>query len=120
MIRQWKLPTVTGNSSATTPRPVCGLIQAVYIAYAVTPNGATDVTIATPNDPVKTVLTVTNNNTSGWYYPREVMQDPAGADVTFDGTNEIYGEIPVSDYLTVTVVQGDADQTVDVWVLVKE
>lgn len=117
MIQQWKIDTVTGNATATSSKPLSGEIKAVYIAYAVTPNAATDVTIATANDPVKTILTVTNNNTSGWYYPREIVQDTTGADVTYDGSNEVYEEIPVNDYVTVTVAQGDTDQTVDVWLL---
>lgn len=38
----------------------------------------------------KTVLTLTNANDDAWYYPRTPSQDNAGADVTYDGTNEIY------------------------------
>lgn len=119
-LTQWKINTITGNTSGTTSKPLVGCIKAIYVQYAVTPNAATDVTIATANAPAKTILTLTNVNTSGWYYPREVMQDTAGATVTYDGTNEIYGEIPVSDYITATVAQGDADQTLDVWILLED
>lgn len=118
-IRQWKIGTSTGNGTVKSDRPLNGYLVAVYIDYAVTPNAATDVTVQSVNAPAKTFLTVTNNATSGWYYPREVMQDTAGATVTFDGTNEIYGLMPVSDEMSFTVAQGDADQETTVWVLIE-
>lgn len=120
MIFKWKIDTITGNTSATSTRPLVGELKAVYVKYAVTPNAATDVTIATANEPTNTLLTLTNNATSGWYYPRAVVQDEAGVDVTYDGTNEVYGCVPIADYVTVTVAQGDADQTLDVWLYIEE
>lgn len=119
MIKQWKIPTITGNNSEVSERPLNGCIKAIYVAYAVTPNAATDVTIATVKSPVKTILTLTNNATSGWFYPRAIAQDDAGATITFDGTNEVYTDIPISDTVQVTVAQGDSDQTVDVWILLE-
>lgn len=120
MIQQWKLDTITGNNSATSQRPFSGRVIAVYVEYAVTPNVATDVTIATVNAPVKTILTLTDNVTSGWYYPRAQVHDAAGAGVTYDGTNEAYDTVPVADYIKATVAQGDNDQTLNVWILIEE
>ena len=118
MIKQWTIGTATGNSTVTSTRPLTGYIVAVYVDYAVTPNIATDVTIQTTNAPLKTILTVTDNASSGWYYPREVLNDTTGADVTYDGTNEIYCKMPVSDYISFTVAQGDSDQETTVYALV--
>ena len=44
----------------------------------------------TPSGVDQTLLTVTNANNDANYYPHEPADDNAGADVTFDGTNEIY------------------------------
>lgn len=120
MIKQWKIPTITGNSNDATDRPIYGEILAIYLKYAITPNANADVVIATVNDPPKTILTVTDNATSGWFYPREIIDDTTGTAVTFDGTNEMYAPIPVSDYIKATVAQGDSDQTLDVWILIRE
>jgi len=120
MIRQWKLDTITGNDSATSARPLFGRVLAIYLEYAVTPNAATDVTIATVNSPVKTILTVTDNNTSGWYYPREQIQDNTGTGLVYAATDVVAESIPVSDYIKATVAQGDNDQTLNVWVLLEE
>lgn len=119
MIKQWKIGTSTGNGTVTSDRPLNGLVKAVYIDYEVTPNAATDVTVQTVNAPTKTILTVTDNVTDGWFYPREVINDPTGADVTYDGTNEVYEPIPISDYVSFTVAQGDADQETTVWILIE-
>lgn len=119
MLKQWALGTSTGNGTVTSTRPLNGYLVAVYIAYSVTPNAATDVTVQTANTPTKTMLTVTNNATDGWYYPREVADDPAGANVTYDGTNEIYIMMPIDDYVSFTVAQGDSDQVTSVWVLLE-
>lgn len=119
MIKQWKIGAATGNETVISERPLNGHVKAVYIKYAVTPNALTDVTVQTINEPAKTLLTVTDNATNGWFYPREVINDPTGADVTYDGTNEVYEPIPVSDHISFTVAQGDADQETTVWILVE-
>jgi hypothetical protein len=116
-ITQWKLPTITGNGTTSSEKPLSGKVEAIRLEYAVTPNAATDVTIATANDPAKTILTVINAVTNAWFYPRVIIQDDTGVNVTYDGTNEVYDMIPVSDYIIATVAQGDVDQTLDVWVL---
>ena len=119
-IRTLKIPLITGNNSDATDRPANGRIVAIYLDYLITPNANADVTIETINAPTKTLLTVSNNNTSAWYYPREIMQGNTAATVTYDGTNEIYEAHPVDDYIKATVAQGDADQTLDVWILLEQ
>lgn len=120
MIHQWKIDTITGNTSGTTSRPLSGRLLAVYVEYAITPNVATDVVIATVNAPVKTILTITNNVTNGWFYPRAQVQDETGADVLYAATFGVHEPVPVADYIKATVAQGDTDQTLDVWLLIEE
>jgi len=119
MIQQWEIGTATGNETITSARPLNGIVRGVYIDYQVTPNAATDVVLATTNAPAKTVLTVTNNATDGWYYPHAIMQDDAAADVTYDGTNEIYVPIAINDYLSITTTGADSDQETTVYVLLE-
>lgn len=119
MIRTCKIPTITGNATGTSVRPFNGEIVAIYVAYAITPNAGTDVVIATVNSPVKTILTLTDNVTSGWYYPRAIVHDEAGVALTGTAGGD-RAKHPIDDYIKATVAQGDADQTLDVWVFIEE
>lgn len=118
MTRIYKFPTITtvgadgsAAGTATTEYPIAGEIKSVHIDYANQP-ATTDVTIATTHAPVLTILTVADNNTDGWYHPRHLIQDAAGADVT-----GLYDCVYVNDYVKVTVAQADGaggDETVTV------
>jgi len=63
---------------------------------------------------------LTNNNTSGWYYPKAEAHDTAGANITFDGSNKIYTDIPVFGKLKLTQAQNTSEKGVTVFVLVQE
>ncbi len=91
----------SGSGSGKTARPVSGRVLAIYVGYTTQP-ATTDVTIATQDTPTIAPLTLTNANTSGWFYPRQLMDGLTGADLT-----GIYEPIPVADHLVVTVAQGD-------------
>jgi len=110
--------TVAGTAgiavgAGSSTRPASGRIRAVYIDYTTQP-ATCDVTVATKGSshPVQTILTRTNSGTDGWFYPRALMGDTAGANLT-----AIYDALPVDDQLTVTVAQGDAGSVL-VYVLV--
>ena len=82
-------------------------------------SASTDVTIATTGDhgPALTILTLTNANTDGWFLVRHLLDDPAGADITYDGTEEVYGKAAVSDTIKVTIAQANANDTAEVVIL---
>lgn len=112
MIRTQKV-TVTSsgsNGSATgnglTPYPVSGRVRAIHLDYTSQPNTC-DVTVATNGTPVLTILTVTNANTDAWFFPRLLMDDTAGTDLT-----AIYDAAPVDDHLKISIAQGDDGRTV--------
>lgn len=116
--------TVSGSAgsatgSSQTRLPVNGKIAAVYVDYTSQP-ATTDLTLKTAgnNSPAQTILSLTNANTDGWFYPRAALHKNDGTALSYDGTNPVTDEFPVDDYLTVTVTQGNAG-SVDVWVLVK-
>lgn len=119
MIRTCKIPTITGNATGTSPSPYNGHIVAIYVEYLITPNVATDVVISTVLSPVKTILTLTDNVTSGWYYPRMIVHSEAGVALTGTAGGDRTRH-PIDDYIKVTVAQGDSDQTLDVWLLIEE
>lgn len=98
--------TVAGSAgsatgSAKTVRAVEGRVVAVHLDYTTQP-ATTDVTLATANAPVLTVLTVGDANADGWFFPRQLMDGTNGADLT-----GVYEPLPVADNLTVSVAQGD-------------
>lgn len=90
------------TGSAQTPRPVFGRLMAIYVDYTGMPAG-TDVTIKTKHAPIQTILTLTDNITDGWFYPRALLDSAAGADLA-----GVYDAMPIDDYLEVSVAQGDA------------
>ena len=102
--------------SATSARPLCGELLAVYIDH--TSGAATaDVTIATTHAPVKTLLTVTDSATDAWYYPRYIIHSEAAAALTGTSGGD-RATHPIDGYVTVTVAQSDAG-SVDVWIVTR-
>ena len=99
--------TVAGaNGSATgsgKTRPITGLLLAVHVDYTTQPATA-DVTIATAGStaPALTLLTLTDKNTDGWFFPRQAIHNTAGAAQTQ------YDIAPVADAVTVSVAEGNA------------
>lgn len=113
------------TSSKTSSTVVRGRVLGTYIKYNDSPPETTDVTIATAGaasgaPPANTILTISDANTSGWFYPRHKVHDEAGAGVTFDGTNEIYEPVPIHDQIKVTIAQADDGDNADVWLLVED
>jgi hypothetical protein len=87
--------------SATTGQPIRGRVRAIYVDYVSQP-ATTDVVIKATG-PDQTILTLTNANTDGWFYPRRVIDTTAGA-----AAAGVYDAFAVAGNLNVTVAQGDA------------
>lgn len=114
----------SATSNATSTIVLKGEVVAAYIKYNDSPPaGTTDVTIATAGasnaPPANTILTVSNAATSGWFYPRHVTHTEAGAAVTYDGTNEVYEPPAIWDKVKVTIAQANANDSADVWLLLR-
>jgi len=90
--------SATGSKSSSSN--VNGRVLAVHIDYTSQP-ATTDVTL-TSSSPSQTILTRTNQNADGWFYPRQLMDGTDGADLT-----GIYEALPVAGTLTASVAQGD-------------
>jgi len=69
------------------------------------------------NGPALTILTLTNANTSGWFHPRHVVDNNAGADIEYADGYSVYDKVCVADNIKITVSQADDDDSVDVVVV---
>ena len=111
----------SGSSTAnnTSSHVVVGQICSIGVTYTGSPPASTDLVIATAgnNGPALTILTLTNANSDGWFHPRHKIDDESAADVTYDGTNEVYDKVCVADNIKVTVSQANDDDSVDVVVV---
>ena len=109
----------SATNNATSSHIVTGEICSIGVTYGDSPPGTTDVTIATAgnNGPALTILTLTNANTSGWFHPRHKLDDETGADITYDGTEEVYDKVCIADNLKITVDDANDGDSVDVVVV---
>jgi len=107
----------TNNNTST--HVVVGQICSIGVTYNGSPPSSTDLVIATAgnNGPALTILTLTNANSNGWFHPRHKIDDESAADVTYDGTNEVYDKVCVADNIKITVSQANDDDSVDVVVV---
>ena len=106
----------SATNNGTSGHVVTGQICSIGVTYGDSPPSTTDVTIATAgnNGPALTILTLTNANSNGWFHPRHVVDDNAGADITYDGTRVVYDKICISDNIKVTIAQANSPDTAEV------
>ena len=104
------------TSNNTSSHVVVGQICSIGVTYNGSPPASTDVVIATAgnNGPALTLLTLTNANSDGWFHIRHKVDDESGADITYDGSNEVYEKVCVADNIKVTVSQANDEDSVDV------
>lgn len=108
----------TSTNNADTNRALCGRFIAAYVRYNDSPPNTTDVVIATKgtNAPAVTFLTLTNKNTSGWFYPRIIPDDVLGVDLAALVVAE---PIPFDDVVNISIAQANDGDSIDVWLLIE-
>ena len=75
----------------------------------------------TPGGVAHTLLTLTDANVDLWYYPRMVVHDNAGAEVTYDATNQLYGPMAVvTGTLSLVIASGGDTKTGGAIVFIQE
>lgn len=97
--------TTTGGSGASAGTGTSGAIRGILMAVKVTytsQHANTDVTITEVGGLGRTILTLTNINTTGTYYPRIALHDTTG--VALAGQ---YAPFDLSTPILVTVAQGN-------------
>lgn len=106
----------SGDATWTTPSAMIGYVYGIYVKYNDSPPATTDVTISTQGTgsraPATTLLTLTNANTDGWFYPRVTAHDTAGASVATE-----YLPQSISDQVKITVAGAALADHVDVWLV---
>ena len=109
----------SATANNTSSHVITGQICSIGVTYGDSPPGTTDVTIATAGDngPALTILTLTNANTSGWFHPRHIVDDNAGADITYDGTRVVYDKVSIADNIKVTIAGANSPDTAEVVVV---
>ena len=111
----------SGSSTAnnTSSHVVVGQICSIGVTYNGSPPASTDVVVATAgnNGPALTILTLTNANSDGWFHPRHVVDNNAGADIEYADGYSVYDKVCVADNIKVTVSQANDDDSVDVVVV---
>lgn len=94
-----------GSASGTTDStlPISGILVGVRIDYHASAPATTDVTITELNGLERTLLTVSNTNSDGVYYPFVELQDTSGA-----GQGNYAPQVLSSSRIRVSVAQADA------------
>lgn len=107
------------TNNVDTPR-LCGRVVGIYVDYTGTAAPATtDVVIKTKGTdsghaPTFTILTLTNKNTDGWFWPRFIPDDQLGVDLAALAIAE---PVPVDDVINIAVAQADDGTKVKCWFL---
>lgn len=94
----------SASGSSSVPVPL-GELVAVHVNFHSSAPSTSDTTITAPNNPLAvTLLTLTNNNTDGWFYPKVQNHDNTGSAVTGS-----YSDPPIhGGILAVALAQFDA------------
>lgn len=98
--------------------PIRGRVLAVGVDYP-----ANNCTVDLDSDgeaSAQKILDLAAAKTDATYYPRTPVQDIAGTDVTYDGTNEIYEPFLVYGRVKLSLAAGTALDTVTVYLMVEE
>ena len=98
--------------------PIRGKVLAVGVDYP-----ANTCTVDLDSDgeaSAQKIVDLAAANTDVTVYPRTPSQDITGADVTYDGTNEIYEPFVVYGRVKLTIASGTATQVVKVNLIVEE
>ena len=106
-----------GASGKTSdPRTISGRVIAVGLKYLDSAPATSDVTVVmlanTDVAPARTILTVTDAATDGWFYPTAAMTGGAAGDMQ--------GGIPVDGQVTVAIAQANDGDGVIATLIVEE
>ena len=107
------------TANVSTPVRVTGELMGIYVKYNDAPPAATcDVTIKTVGTnnapPSQNLLVLTNAAMDGWFYPAAQIHTTAGALIAGE-----YRGLLVDDLVNVKIDQANANDNIDVWLVLK-
>ena len=100
----------TGATGATADTSFIGG-EILKVAMDVTGNSM-DINLDTLGEQKAQAIIDYTGNTDSTFYPRTPMEDSAGTDVTYDGTNEIYTPFVIYGKLRLTLASAAEAETV--------
>jgi hypothetical protein len=110
---------VGGTLTAYTNTVARGNIKAIHVDYDSTAAATADLVLS--DNEGQTILTLTDINTDGWYYPRANAQDATGVDRVFIAAGQkIPVEFTVFSLLKLVLAQAGDLKTIKVTFLVEE
>ena len=112
----------SAENNNSTDQVLSGKLLAAYVKYNDSPPGSTDVVIKTlgtesGSPPSTTLLTLTNKNSDGWFYPRVTPDDQLGVDLT---ALTVLEPLPFTGKINVSIGGANASDSVDVWLLIED
>lgn len=109
----------SGDLTAYTSNVARGNIKAVKITYGSGAAATTDLLLT--DEQGQTLLSLTDYNTSGWFYPRTTAQTTGGVNrVYIAAGQEIPVEFTVFSRLKAVIAQGGSTKTFKAEILVEE
>jgi hypothetical protein len=106
----------SATGSNTTPfGAISGELISVHLAYSAGMPATCDVVLTRVADgaiPAETLLTVSNNNTDGWYYPRAIAVTSANTNIA-----GAYSRFGLANHVQAAIAQGNDIETVTVTIL---
>jgi hypothetical protein len=93
-----------------------GTIRGVGIKYTGDKPGTADIVIKGKGTTClsKPILTVTDGNTDGWFFPQELIDTIAGVSVA-----GVYTPVVIDDVVNIDLAQTNTDDSVDVWFILE-
>lgn len=108
----------SGNITAYSNTVARGLVKAIRVVFEGSSAATTDTTVS--DEDGQSFLTLTDVNTSAWYYPRRQVSAPDGTASTYDGTRAVRDNFVVFGRVKLTVAQQTEAKAVAVYALVEE
>lgn len=96
----------SATGATTSSDVILGELVGIYLDYTSEP-ATCDITITTASTPARTLLTVTDNATDGWYYVAHTLVSAANTTIS-DGHRPFY----LGDKITVSAAQGNAGSVI--------
>lgn len=111
----------SATNNTDTPTRLIGEVIGIYVKYQDSPPSSTDVVISTkgtaPAAPSTTLLTLTNKNTDGWFYPRVIPTDTSG--VALAALTVAEPQV-IDDIVNISIAGANAADSVDVWLMLDD
>lgn len=110
----------SATANTDTQNRLVGEVTGIYIRYDDSPPNTTDVVISTkgtyPAPPSTAILTLTNKNTDGWFFPRT---PPHATDGQVLVALTVYEPYHIDDVVNISIAGANAGDSVTCWFIME-